>query len=439
MLSLASHFNLSYSQPYAYPEIYEGEPYFDEYGRETSTRVRVADDFALHSVDFCSSFVPYLFNYNRCNTKFKRIISFPYRNTTDNCQYCCKWEKFERQSFDFETNLFNSIQKLFGIDILNNHPYNGQTDTTYYFGVFQEIPVDPKWFKIKESLSIYIRKGRVADNPLGYTSYDYKITAANSKQGGKNYIRCFKTLSNGKVVWEKEIYSGNSINNCNTWLRSLKLLKNGEILIGGNQDGEYVVNDRIVGNIPSGFSAVFACKLSSNGEIVWRKTFSAGPRDKLFEILFNSDDRIYLVGTSHALKAFNAPSDLESEVNFKSSLMNGGEYCTRPINIMVATVIDNKGNLIERRTINTKPNEEFINSRHVFAFGHVSLNEKEEFIYKYRSISILMTSGGAFRTRPPITGLMRFGDSVNLLEVTGKEPAFTIRTTPAPRPPILSK
>ncbi len=235
---------------------------------------------------------------------------------------------------------------------------------------------------------------------------------------------CFKIDKNGSILWQKNIKSGN---NSIDRLTCYKLLKNGDIILGGNQNGPYNNNSKndnsylkVTDIIHSNF---FVCRVSSNGILLWKKTYPAEAEDRLFQILTNDENRIYLVGTSNSHDTYKAPLGYPTKIIFQGSF-GGCNYNGRPTNMLLSLSIDNNGNKIDYQIINRNPNNKQGHfDYNVFAYGYVSLLENETFLYKYKYLYI-----SSFYQESARSGVVK--EFVKIDNCTGNQPAYIVKNLP---------
>jgi hypothetical protein len=394
-----------------YPLIFEGYPYFDEYGLPTDKNVTLMHN-GSPTFPLCSPYLPYLFNFNNCMPKNKASIG----------SFYCNWIKREvplRNSSDELHIAVNKFLNTIGISTNDEHVDNGKTDTVYKLGSSMSlanltysnksaIPYytnkDKRWKIDKKEIVVYLQNEQttstinkaidpntkeklkssnsilkkltkytvgfvinqnerikrdsiiikkyagnsvVQEYKFGQRNKIYKLIDAYSTNDNSiiitcnvqseelsetgNYFYCIKISADGQKLWEKSI-NGNGATNSSARLTCSKKLKNGDILLGGNLQGQYLLNNNTGGAMisnrqPSTYPNIFfVCRISNNGNIIWQKVFPTNGENKLYDILSNDDKRIYLVGTSTYNLYFNPHVDYPKTVSFESNIGIQCEY-----------------------------------------------------------------------------------------------------------------
>jgi hypothetical protein len=115
--------------------------------------------------------------------------------------------------------------------------------------------------------------------------------------------------------------------------------------------------------------------------------------------------------------------------------------------MLVSVVIDENGNILEKKVINEKiqglPIGKDLPFRYnVFTYGFVTLNKNEEFEYSYIPISTSLLDNFIGRSSPPYTGTSEITTNVNFIfYISEKTPAFTLKNVPKiiPISPVKQK
>lgn len=482
---------------YSQSDISEGYPFFDEFGFSVLNGKLRMQPVGLReegSICFSIAHFPYLFPFGQCNDKPNDRLYLTYSYG--------KWVKRERKPWTTKMHILNGLGM-----ISDDHPFNGQIDTTYTcgFGNFprqQLISMYPKWKLRKDSVEIYLNnkinskkreevwinnykltiqgrfkrfgsntiypsglsiKRHVGNKFLGElmilvneypwqsaTLVDALKTADNGIIVGFDFIEdhrnpffkhsflVFKLDYEGNVLWRRMLNSGSS-----NRLTCMKLLSNGSVLLGGNQMGIFRFDERSSGQASGWNISVF--KLSSGGDVIWKKLYAGSGDDKIYDILFNDENRIYLVGTSTSQQTYKPPSNYPSVTRIESNL---GFKCERPLNMLMAIVIDENGNQTGYNIINSDvightrklQNQTPLSAYNVFSYGSVELNSNNEFEYQYGRLRILWTQSGSGRSKPPFTGETFINDVINWEVVGGKKNAMIndgLRLNFQPIPPTI--